>query len=133
MFSLSEGGRAMKHRTLRPICIVVITALAGCSGEDEATTKKSAVAAPHAVSLSATEYAITAPDTVPAGWTTFRLANHGNEIHYGHIVQLDEGKTVPEMVNAYAEAIRTSGPRPKWVKRFGGPGGVVPGDSSSVT
>jgi hypothetical protein len=36
-------------------------------------------------------------------------------------------------VAAYTEAIRTSGPRPKWVTRFGGPGGVAPGDTSSVT
>lgn len=36
-------------------------------------------------------------------------------------------------MNAYAEAIRTSGPRPKWVPRFGGPGGVAPGDTWSVT
>jgi hypothetical protein len=70
---------------------------------------------------------------VPAGWTTLRLHNHGREIHYGHIVRLDPGKTVPDLVEAYAEAIRTSGPRPKWVKRFGGPGGAAPGDSSSVT
>src|SRR5687767_15364574 len=43
------------------------------------------------------------------------------------------GKDGAEMVAAYAEAIRTSGPRPKWVKRFGGPGGAAPGDSSKVT
>lgn len=28
---------------------------------------------------------------------------------------------------------RPGGTRPKWVKRFGGPGGATPGDSSSVT
>ena len=38
-----------------------------------------------------------------------------------------------ELLDAYAEAIRTSGPRPKWVMRFGGPVGAFPGDSSSVT
>ena len=89
--------------------------------------------APNVVSLAATEYAIDAPDTIPAGWTNFRLANRGQEVHYGHIVRLEPGRTVQELVDAYAEAIRTSGPRPKWVMRFGGPGGAFPGDSSSVT
>jgi hypothetical protein len=90
-------------------------------------------AAPNVVSLSATEYTFQAPDSIPAGWTTFTMANRGAEIHYGHIVRLDSGRTVPELVDAYAEAIRTSGPRPKWVTRFGGPGGTAPGSSSSVT
>ncbi|MGI9078326.1 MAG: hypothetical protein ACR2G6_13520 [Gemmatimonadaceae bacterium] len=40
---------------------------------------------------------------------------------------------VTELVETYAEAIRTSGPRPTWVTRFGGPGGAAPGDSSRVT
>ncbi len=91
------------------------------------------MATPQMVPLSTTEYAFQAPDTVSAGWTTLRLANLGQELHYAHIVRLDSGRTVQELVDAYAEAIRTSGPRPKWVTRFGGPGGTAPGDSSSVT
>jgi hypothetical protein len=59
--------------------------------------------------------------------------NKGTDVHYGHIVRLDDGRTPQDLVGAYAEAIRTSAPRPAWVKRFGGPGGTAPGDSSSVT
>lgn len=117
----------------RFIILIGGIALAACTGKDEATETEATTATPNVVSLAATEYTFTAPDSIPAGWTTFRLANHGNEVHYGHIVQLDQGRTVAEMVDAYAEAIRTSGPRPGWVKRFGGPGGTAPGDSSSVT
>ena len=61
------------------------------------------------------------------------VANHGDGVHYAHIVRLDSGRTVPDLVRAYAEAIRTSGPRPNWVVRFGGPGGAAPHDSSAVT
>jgi hypothetical protein len=89
--------------------------------------------APNHVSLTATEYALQAPDSIPAGWTTFRLANQGHEVHYGHIVQLEPGKTVQGLVDAYLLAIRTSGPRPKWVRRFGGPGGTPPGGTATVT
>ena len=112
--------------------MALVAALAACSTGKE-PPDQNPHAAPNVVSLTATEYAITAPDTLPAGWTTLRLANHGHEIHYGHMVRLEGGRTVPELVNAYAEAIRTSAPRPTWVTRFGGPGGAAPGDSSSVT
>lgn len=112
--------------------IACLVSIAACTARDDVQTVAT-TAAPNVVSLTATEYSIQAPDTVPAGWTTFRLANHGTSVHYGHIVQLEPGRTVAELVAAYAEAIRTSGPRPKWVTRFGGPGGTIPGDSSSVT
>ena len=112
--------------------IAFAAVLSACSTKEE-TPSQNLAAAPNVVSLAATEYSIEAPDTIPAGWTNFRLANRGQEIHYGHIVRLEPGRTVQELVDAYAEAIRTSGPRPKWVMRFGGPGGAFPGDSSSVT
>ena len=111
--------------------VVGIVFVVACSSRDAAV--QTTAAEPGVVSLTATEYSIRAPDTVPAGWTTLRLANHGKEVHYGHMVRLDSGRTVKELVDAYAEAIRTSGPRPKWVTRFGGPGGAAPGDSASVT
>ena len=112
--------------------IAFVAVLSACSTEEK-TPSQNLAAAPNVVSLTATEYAFEAPDTIPAGWTTFRLANRGQEVHYGHMVRLEPGRTVRELVDAYAEAIRTSGPRPKWVTRFGGPGGAAPGDSSSVT
>ena len=115
------------------LLISSIVSMAACTAKNDAAESSATTRAPNVVALSADEYTVTAPDTIPAGWTTFRLANHGEEIHYGHMVRLDSGKTVQQMVEAYAEAIRTSGPRPKWVLRFGGPGGAVPGDSSNST
>lgn len=122
----------MKQLPLAGRWITLVAVLSACSTREE-SPGQDRPATPNLVSLTATEYAFEAPDTIPAGWTTFRLANRGQEIHYGHIVRLEPGRTVQELVDAYAEAIRTSGPRPKWVTRFGGPGGASPGDSSSVT
>jgi len=90
-------------------------------------------AAPKAVELSITGHTFTAPDTLEAGWTTFRFTNNGDDIHYAHIVRLESGHTAQELLDAYAEAIRTSAPRPTWLTRFGGPGGAAPGDTSNVT
>ena len=123
----------MSHWTQRAICVALATFLNACAKGGETPQPASTPAPPNVVHLTATEYSFQAPDTIPAGWTTFRLANHGQEVHYGHVVRLDSGKTVPELVDAYALAIRTSGPRPKWVTRFGGPGGTAPSDSSTVT
>ena len=123
----------MKHAARRGVCIALVAVLAACSTEEETAQQSPYTDAPNVVALAATEYAFQAPDSVPEGWTILRLANHGKEVHYGHMVRLDSSKTVQQLVDAYAEAIRTSGPRPKWVKRFGGPGGTAPGDSSSVT
>lgn len=113
--------------------IAAALTLVGCAGERDGTRQSAASVAPHVVALSIVDRVFQAPDTINAGWTTFRFANHGDDIHYAHFVQLDSGKTESELVAAYAEAIRTSGPRPKWVKRFGGPGGAAPGDSAVVT
>lgn len=122
----------MRH-PLIGLLAATATLLPACGAETETPLDAMIVTAPHVVSLTTTEYAFHAPDTIPAGWITFRLTNRGTELHYGHIVQLDPGKTVEELVAAYAEAIRTSGPRPKWVTRFGGPGGTAPGGTSSAT
>lgn len=122
----------MKFLTRRGPWLALLGFLPACAPRDE-EPRQDPAAAPNVVALSATEYAFEAPDTIPAGWTTFHLSNHGGEVHYGHIVQLDSGRTVEELVAAYEQAIRTSGPRPKWVTRFGGPGGTAPGATSSVT
>ncbi|MBA2293098.1 MAG: hypothetical protein H0W15_11660 [Gemmatimonadales bacterium] len=115
------------------LLFLALVSVAACSGREAVPPADLATAAPTVASFTATEYAIAAPDSIAAGWTTFRLANHGEELHYGHIVRLDSGRTRQELVDAYLNAIRTSGPRPTWVKRFGGPGGTAPGDTSNVT
>lgn len=111
-------------------CVVWFSA---CGGRDDASRTEAAPAAPNVVSLSAAEYTFEAPDSIPAGWTTFRMANRGEEVHYGHMVRLEPGRSMQDLVAAYEEAIRTSGPRPSWVARFGGPGGTAPGGSSNAT
>lgn len=122
----------MKQMTVRTLWMVLAALAGACDKQDQRSSENVAATAPNVVSVTATEYVFEAPDSVAAGWSTFRMANQGKEVHYGHIVQLEPGRTVPEMVEAYAEAIRTSGARPKWVRRFGGPGGTAPGGSSSV-
>ena len=81
---------------LLPIGYAVACAagLWACAAEPDAAPEELAAATPHVVDLTTTEYALSAPDTIAAGWTTFRMANRGEELHYGHIVRLDPGHTV---------------------------------------
>ncbi len=114
--------------------VVAVTLIAqGCTSDSDEPPQIPADAAPDVVLLASANGAFEAPDTIDAGWTTFRFANNGDDIHYAHFVQLASGKTANEVIAAYTEAIRTSAPRPEWMTRFGGPGGAVPGGSSAVT
>ncbi len=111
---------------------VVSIALLGCASESE-KSPESASSTANVVALASVNNTFESPDTISAGWTTLQFANKGEDVHYAHFVQLAAGRTASELVRAYAEAIRTSGPRPDWLTRFGGPGGAIPGGSATVT
>lgn len=116
------------------VSLAVMAAVAlGCTTDSETKREEAASHAPAVVTITATDYAFEAPDTVPAGWTTFRLMNHGATLHMGQLVELEEGRTLAEFREAYYEAWRTVGPRPAWGVRSGGPGPAEPGASSNAT
>ncbi len=123
----------MKQLTPKVLWLVFVAVALACTTERKPSLQSAVSVAPRVVPLSSANYTFQAPDTVDAGWTTFKFANTGDDIHYAHIVQLDSGRTVKDLVEGYAQAIRTSAPRPKWIKRFGGPGGAPPGGSAAVT
>jgi len=91
---------------------------------------------PAVVTITATDFAFGAPDTIVAGLSTFRMVNHGREPHQAVIFGAP-GKTFEELEAAAA-------PRPsqaEWWQAFlkieptfpGGPGVVLGGDSSIIT
>jgi len=123
----------MNYRTLAGHWIALVIFLTACTTKNEASRQTSTEAWPNVVELSIAGRAFTAPDTLDAGWTTFHFANNGDDIHYAHIVRLEDGRAAEQLLHAYAEAIRTSAARPTWLTRFGGPGGAAPGDTSNVT
>lgn len=121
------------HRARLTLGVAVALISQGCTADSDEPPQNTAGAAPDVVLLASANDAFEAPDTIHAGWTTFQFANNGDDIHYAHFVKLAPGKTASELIAAYAEAIRTSAPRPEWMTRFGGPGGAVPGGSSAAT
>ena len=82
-----------------------------------------------AMRIRAVNYAFTAPTSVRAGLVRVRMDNAGTELHHTQMVRLDSGKTFADL-----RAV-LQGPQvaiPGWIRHVGGPGAVIPGDSSEV-
>jgi len=86
-------------------------------------------AAPRVVTVTATDYRIAMPDTLPAGATPFRVVNRGRELHHVLFVRLDGGHSAADL----AAAMKGDAPPPRWARLDGGPNGVSPGDTSLAT
>ena len=113
---------------IRPIAILVLVAACNASSDAPGTD-----AAPTSVTLTATDYAFDAPDTVAAGFTTFQLVNHSDQLHMAQLIKLEGGRTLDDFLVAYEEAFRTNGSRPTWATRLGGPGVAAPRGRSNAT
>jgi hypothetical protein len=102
-------------RSLALLPFVVL--LAACGPKDASksaaasdTAKPVAAAAPHQMTIVATDYKFDAPDQVPAGMMTVHLVDNGSEMHHVAFVELKDGKTMADL----AQAMKANGPTPAW-------------------
>lgn len=109
-----------------PAALFVVAAVASPSIRDAATASKP-VRHP-LVTVHAKEFAFTAPASITAGTTTFRLVNDGREPHQISIVQLAKGKTLTDFV----AAAKANQPTP-WAIGVGGPNTAGPGQTIDAT
>jgi hypothetical protein len=121
--------------------VAVLAVLASCTGPRDVSQDAAAKAAgrdsadqtsrtaANVVTVIATDYAFQAPAAVPAGLTTFQLANHGHELHMLGLTKLEDGKSIPELLTT----LTNNQPQPAWAVDFGGPNAVSPGDTSNST
>jgi hypothetical protein len=99
--------------------------LAGCAaGDGEAADE----ARPAVVNVMATDFAFDMPETIAAGPVTFRLMNHGEELHHLQLIRLEEGRTFEDFA-----ALDPGAPPPSWVVFIGGPNAPPPAGTSDVT
>lgn len=84
---------------------------------------------PNVVTVRASEFAFTAPKSVPAGTITFHMVNAGTQLHHVSIIKLLHGKTTAD----YVAALKNPGPPPAWSVEVGGPNATVPGGTSDAT
>src|SRR5687768_3341933 len=87
------------------------------------------VARVNVVTVTTTDYAFQAPDTIAAGRTTIRLVNKGPDFHHVWLIRLEQGKTLKDLM----EATKNHGPLPKWAVDVGGPNTPMPGGETSAT
>lgn len=125
--------KANMARLAIPLASLIVAAACGSAGSSEGQEPRTIGAAPREVTITATDHAFEAPDTVQAGWNTVRLVNHGEQIHEATLVQLEDGRTLQEYMHAYGEAVRTGGARPEWATFLGGPSSVQPHGDGSAT
>ena len=87
--------------------IAAALVLAACAPRPDAepeaaTTTAAATVAPNVVHIKTTDFAFDAPDTIPAGLTTFHLMNEGPDWHHASLIRIEEGHTMDEAMEAFA-------------------------------
>jgi hypothetical protein len=133
----------MHSRIARVIPILATSAIAACAvkeapksaATDTSATAAASTAAPataNVVHVTAKDYTLTAPDTIPAGLTTLHLMNEGKEAHQAQLIKLTNGKTYADMV-AGMKTMKPGEPPPSWIVPAGGPNAAPPGGTSAAT
>ena len=131
----------------RPITTIVFSSavvLCACSSKEAAKPDSAAIAQAGAggananasfdpttrvASVIAKDFAFVAPDSITAGWTTFRMKNNGTLLHHVAIARIDSGKTMADV----EAALKNPGPPPAWLVGVGGPNASDPGAESNAT
>ena len=108
---------------------VVATATAAGAVHARVSSHDPRTAKANVVTVTTTDYAFQAPDTIAAGRTTFHLVNKGPEFHHVWLIKLEQGKTLKDLM----EAAKTPGPLPKWAVDVGGPNSPMPGGEAWAT
>lgn len=109
-----------------PLLLAATTSLAPAT--PPAKSPATSPAAP-IVTVKASEFAFSAPHSIAAGATTFRLMNTGKQLHHVTVMKLAAGKTMADFV----AASKNPGPPPAWATEIGGPNAAVPGGQAEAT
>lgn len=112
---------------MRPARASVLLLAALLSSCDRSPPPPAAQTQATALRIVTTDYAFTAPDTVPAGLTNMVMVNQGKEPHQAVVFRADSVKTAAEV-----QAALMSPAIPSWINVPGGPNGAMPGDSANT-
>ena len=112
-----------------PRAMLLAAVLAGCKSDRPPADAAAAPPSPTVVTVTATDFKLDLPATIPAGPVTIHLVNHGKEIHQAQLVRLDDGKTVAD----FEAAMKPGGRETSWGKFAGGPTAAAPGQEATTT
>jgi hypothetical protein len=116
---------------MRAITSLPILALIACSGAETPAADPAVAAVPNVVTITASDFALAAPDTIPSGMTAFHLVATSG-IHHAMVVKIGDGKTFADFMEA-AKALDPTKPFPAWLTEIGGPNPPAMGDTTVVT
>lgn len=102
-----------------------ITRPASTSSTSKVTLRRDGI---RTVTVTASDYSFSAPDTIPAGMAEIRLLNRGTEMHHVMLIRFDAGKTLADL----AAAMKPESPFPTWAREVGGPNTPGPGGESNA-
>jgi len=109
------------------LCAVVVSQSA-CAGDRESVAARRGVDG--AVVFVAHDYGFTGPDRLPAGLTTVRIVNEGQDLHHIQFLKLLQGKSATD----FRAAIAADPSRlPGWVQYAGGPNAHSAGRQAFAT
>ena len=80
------------------------------------------------MTVTASDYAFSAPDSIQAGLTEIKLLNRGNEMHHAYLIRLEAGKTLKDLF----AAMKPEAAMPSWAKDAGGPNTPGPGGEATA-
>jgi uncharacterized cupredoxin-like copper-binding protein len=105
---------------------LLVVAAAACSKGEQVASVPPPM--PPTVTITAADFAFTAPDTIPGGVVRVRLVNRGPSLHHVQFIKLGAGKTLDSLL----AALRHPGPPPAWMMLVPGPNPPVPGASADL-
>jgi hypothetical protein len=86
--------------------------------------------AAQSITIAASDYTFSTPETLPAGLTTIRLTNSGQEPHHAQLLRLNDGVSFDQ----FTAALQQEGEGAlRLVSGEGGPGAIDPQGNSEVT
>jgi hypothetical protein len=115
-----HGGKVMPARIWISVLLVAVLPAALAAQVRDSTPKPPPVhrtPAIRAITITYTDEAFLAPDTIPAGISTITAINHGKELHQGALVRIDSGHTAAELLTV----LKGPAPLPGWATLYGGP------------
>jgi hypothetical protein len=116
------------RRSLISTLTAASLAVSACAPKDTAEVPATPPS-PNVVNVRATDFALELPPQIPAGFTTFRLANGGPNLHHMIIARIDSGKTYADA----KAALEKPGMPPMWLVPVGGPNAAEAAGESNST
>jgi uncharacterized cupredoxin-like copper-binding protein len=117
-------------RSLLPALAIASLALGACNPQPQALPAQPAQPAIVEITLKGHDFSYDAPDQIAAGPVTLKFDNAGKEVHHAQLVRLNDGVTMEQ----FEATLKKSETDSFALAAFaGGPGAVMPNQSSTVT